>query len=72
LSNYGRRPAQINTELLIDLKLKKKAHRRWKQGQATWWQYKDSACTCRNGVRKAKASLELKLAKEVKRKKKGF
>lgn len=25
---YGRRPAQINTEVLIDLKLKKRVHRR--------------------------------------------
>lgn len=53
-SKHGRKPALINTEFLIDLKLKIKVHGRWKQGQATWWQYKDIAQIHSSGVRKAK------------------
>lgn len=62
----------MNIEFLTELKHKKDTHKRWKQGQATWEEYKDIVHTCMNGVRKAKAQLELKLAREVKGDKKGF
>lgn len=33
--------------------------------EGTWEEYKDIICTGRNGVRKAKAQLELRLVREV-------
>ena len=62
----------MNMELLTELRHEKGIHRWWKQGQVTWKGYKDIAHSCRNGVRKAKAQLELTLAKEVKGNMKGF
>jgi len=41
-------------------------HRQWKQGQVPWEEYKDAARLCRDGVRKAKAQLELNLARDAK------
>ena len=40
-SKGGRRPAWMNKELLAKLKQKKEVYRRWKQGQATWEEYRD-------------------------------
>ena len=51
---------------------KKKMHRQWKQGQVTWEEYRDSARLSRVRVRKAKARLELDLARGAKKDKKGF
>lgn len=45
---------------------------RWKQGQATWDEYRDVVRVCRNAARKAKAHLELNLAKDGMDNKKGF
>lgn len=45
-------------QLLAKLKHKKEVYRWWKQGQITWEKYR--------GVRKAKAQLELNLARDVK------
>lgn len=42
------------------------------QDQVTHEEYGDTAQTCRNGVRKAKAPLELNLTRDVKDSKKGF
>jgi len=47
-------------------------HRQWKQGQVTWEEYRDSARLSRVRVRKAKAQLELDLARGAKKDKKGF
>jgi len=47
-------------------------YRQWKQGQATWEEYRDAAQFCKDGVRKAKAQLELNLARDTKNNKKGF
>jgi len=47
-------------------------NRRWKQEQVTWEKYMDTARLCRVGVRKAKAQMELDLARGAKRYKKGF
>ena len=49
-----------------------KMHRQWKQGQVPWEEYKDAARLCRDGVRKAKAQLELNLTRGAKMNKKGF
>lgn len=66
LSNCGRKPEWMNTELFSELRHEKEAYRRWKLGPATWKECKDIACTCRNKVRKAKTHLELKQLCEVK------
>lgn len=58
-------PTWMNKDLLAKLNFKKRALRRWKQGQVTW----DTVGACRNEVRKAKAHMELNLAKEMIRQK---
>ncbi|KAK4816518.1 hypothetical protein QYF61_017618 [Mycteria americana] len=47
-------------------------HRQWKQGQVSWEEHKDVIWLCRDGVRKAKAPLELNLARDAKNNNKGF
>ena len=47
-------------------------HRQCKQGQVTWEEYRDAARLCRDVVRKAKAQLELDLARGAKKNKKDF
>lgn len=47
-------------------------HRQWKQGWTTWEEYRNAAKLCRDGVRNAKAQLELILARGAKKDKKGF
>jgi len=44
----------------------------WKEGQATWEEYRNVVKACRDATRKAKAHLELKLARDVKNNKKSF
>jgi len=44
----------------------------WKEGQATWEEYRNVVRACRDGTRKAKTHLELKLARNVRNNKKGF
>ncbi|GAB0206764.1 mitochondrial enolase superfamily member 1 [Grus japonensis] len=68
----GRRPAWMSKEPLEKLKGKKEAYRMWKKGLATWEEYRDVVRVCRDATRKAKAHLELKLARDVKDNKKGF
>ena len=68
----GRRPAWLSKDLLVEPKRKKEMHRQWKQGHASWEEYRDAARVCRDGIRKAKAQLELNLARDVKNHKKGF
>ncbi|KAK4821003.1 hypothetical protein QYF61_010734 [Mycteria americana] len=66
----GKRPAWLSRDVLV--KLKRELHRQWKQGQVTWEEYRNTARLCRDGVRKAKAQLELNLAGNAKNNKKGF
>jgi len=47
-------------------------HRRRKQGQVSWEEYRDTAWLCRDEVRRAKAQLELNLARDAKSKEQGF
>jgi len=46
-------------------------HRQWKQEQVIWEDYKDAARLYRHSVQKAKAQLELNLARVSKKYKKG-
>ncbi|KFQ53018.1 hypothetical protein N334_04373, partial [Pelecanus crispus] len=68
----GKRPAWLSRDLLVKLKIKRELHRQWKQGQVSWEEYREAARLCREGVRKAKAQLELILARDAKNNKKGF
>ncbi|KFQ61696.1 hypothetical protein N334_12538, partial [Pelecanus crispus] len=68
----GKRPAGLRRDLLVKLKSKRELHRQWKQGQVSWGEYREAAQLCRDGVRKAKAQLELNLARDVKNNEKGF
>ncbi|KFQ65391.1 hypothetical protein N335_01657, partial [Phaethon lepturus] len=69
----GNRPAWLSQDLLGKLKGKKEMHKQWKQGHSeSWEEYRNAAQFCRDGVRKAKAQLELNLARDAKNNKKGF
>jgi len=71
-SKGGRRTAWMSKELLAKLKWKRKVHGMWKEGQATWEEYRSVDKACREAMRKAKVHLELNLAKDIKDNKKGF
>ncbi|GAB0205688.1 mitochondrial enolase superfamily member 1 [Grus japonensis] len=62
----------MSKELLEKLKGKKEVYQMWKKGEATWEEYRNVVRVCRDATRKAKAHLELKLARDVKDNKKGF
>ncbi|KAK4807184.1 hypothetical protein QYF61_024304 [Mycteria americana] len=62
----------MNKELLAKLKHKKEAYRGWKQGQVAWEEYREIVQAARDQVRKAKAQMELNLARDVKGNKKSF
>ncbi len=47
-------------------------YRKWKQGCVAWEEYRAVVCVCRDRIRKAKAQMELNLARDVKDNKKGF
>ncbi|KFZ67293.1 hypothetical protein N338_10186, partial [Podiceps cristatus] len=68
----GKKPAWLTRDMLVKLKSKRELHRQWKQGRVTCEEYRDAARLCRDGVRKAKAQLELNLARNTKNSKKGF
>ena len=68
----GRRPVWMSKELMRKLKGKKKVHEMWKKGLTTWEEYRNVVRACRDATRKAKARLELNLAKVIKDNKKGF
>ena len=62
----------MNKELLDKLKHRKEACRGWKQGQVAWEECREIVQTARDQVRKAKALIELNLARDVKGNKKSF
>jgi len=62
----------LNKELLAELMWKRKVHGMWKEEQATWKEYRNVVRACRDATRKAKAHLELNMARDVKNNKKGF
>jgi len=53
---------------LFKLEIKKKMNRQWNQEPVTWEKYTNAASLCMDGVRKAKAQLELDLASGTKKK----
>ncbi|GAB0194936.1 hypothetical protein GRJ2_001958900 [Grus japonensis] len=67
-----KRPPWMNKELLGKVKQKKEAYRVWKQGQVAWEEYRETVQAARDQVRKAKALIELNLARDVKDNKKSF
>jgi len=71
-SKRGRRPTWMSKELLAELRWKRKVYGTWKEGQATWEECRNVVRACRDAMRKAKAHLELKLARDVKDNKKSF
>jgi len=68
----GKRPAWMNKELLVEIKWKRKIHGMWKEGQTTWEEYRNVVRAYRDATRKAKAHLELNLARALKDNKKSF
>jgi len=68
----GGRPAWMSKELLAELRWKRKVHGMWNEGQTTWEEYRNVARTCRDAMRKAKAHMELNLARDIKSHNKGF
>ncbi|KFQ24241.1 hypothetical protein N331_03502, partial [Merops nubicus] len=68
----GKRPAWLSHELLVVLMNKVKLHTELKQGQVSWGEYREAARLCRDKVRKVKVQLELNLARDTKKNKKGF
>ncbi|GAB0203144.1 mitochondrial enolase superfamily member 1 [Grus japonensis] len=62
----------MNKELLGKVKHKKEAYRGWKQGQVAWEKYRETVRAARDQVRKAKALIEISLARDIKGNKKNF
>ncbi|GAB0189774.1 mitochondrial enolase superfamily member 1 [Grus japonensis] len=62
----------MNKELLGKVKQKKEAYGGWKQGQVAWEEYRETVRAAREQVRKAKALIEISLARDVKDNKKSF
>ncbi|GAB0206149.1 mitochondrial enolase superfamily member 1 [Grus japonensis] len=51
---------------------KKEAYRGWKQGQVAWEEYRETVQAARDQFRKAKALVEISLARDIKGNKKSF
>jgi len=68
----GKTPAWLSRDLLVKLKGKRELHRQWKQGQVSWEECRVAAQVCRDELRRAKAQLEMNLARDAKNNKKGF
>ncbi|PKU41811.1 glycerol kinase [Limosa lapponica baueri] len=68
----GKRPTWLSQDLTVKLKGKKEMHKQWKLGQVSWEKYRDAARLCRDGVKKAKAQLELNLARYAMNNNNGF
>ncbi|GAB0203411.1 hypothetical protein GRJ2_002806700 [Grus japonensis] len=71
-SKNTKRPPWMNEELLGKVKQKKEAYRGWKQGQVAWEEYRETVRAGRDQARKAKALIEISLARDVKDNKKSF
>ena len=57
-SHQGRRPAWLNTELWLELRIKRRVYVLWKKGQATQEDYKDFVRLRRQKVKRAKAAIK--------------
>ncbi|GAB0204126.1 mitochondrial enolase superfamily member 1 [Grus japonensis] len=62
----------MNKELLGKVKQKKEAYREWNHGQVALEEYRETVRAARKQVRKAKALIEISLARNVKDNKKSF
>ena len=51
---------------------KRETYRKWKQGCIAWEEYRDVVRMCRDKMRKAKAQMELNLARDARNNTKGF
>jgi len=71
-SKGGRRPAWISKQLLTKAKWNIKVYRMWKEGQATWEEYRNIVRACKEVTRKGKVHLELNLSRDVKKNMKGL
>ncbi|GAB0207751.1 mitochondrial enolase superfamily member 1 [Grus japonensis] len=71
-SKSSKSPPWMNKELLGKVNHKKEAYRGWKQGQVAWEEYRETVRAARAQVRKAKALIEISLARDVKDNKKSF
>jgi len=52
----------MSKELLAELRWKRKVCGMWREGQATWEEYRNVVKACRDAMRKVKVHLELNLA----------
>ena len=59
-------------DLQLKLREKREMYRKWKQGCVAWEEYRAVVCVCRDRIRKAKAQIELNLARDVKDNGKGL
>ena len=57
----------MDKELLDKLKHKNEAYSRWKQGQVAWEEYREIAQTATDQIWKAKALMELNLARATRK-----
>ena len=62
----------MSKELINKIKRKRKVYEVWKKGLSSWEEYRSVVRACRDATRKAKAHLEVKLAKEITDNKKLF
>jgi len=62
----------LGKDMLVRLRKKKGLNQLWKQAHVTWEEYRDAAQTCREGIRKAKAQMELNLVRVIKNNINGF
>jgi len=62
----------MSKEILAELRQKRKVYGICTERQATWEEYRNVVRACRDATKKAKAHLELNLARDVKDNKKGF
>ncbi|GAB0185333.1 mitochondrial enolase superfamily member 1 [Grus japonensis] len=65
-------PPWLNKELLGKVKQKKEAYRGWKQEQVAWEEYRQTVRAARDQDTKAKAPVEINLARDFKDNKKSF
>jgi len=57
----------MSKEPLAELTGKRNVYSMWKEGQATWEEYRDVVKTCRDATRKTETHLELNLARTTRK-----